>query len=152
MARIEIDFEAKLPPDKVVEALTDFTPRRPEIWPGLAREFYEVYSVGESSAEVREGSSKPIKVWAKERYDWSMPGTVTWTVNESNFCTPGSFVSVRAEAAPGGGSKIHLTWERFPSNMRGRIAVAMMQMFGPKILRSYCTKVLDGLAGKTATA
>jgi hypothetical protein len=146
MARIEIDFETKLPPDKVVEALTDFSPKRPDIWPGLAREFYEVYSVGDGSAEVQEGSSKPVKVWAKERYDWSTPGTVTWTVKQSNFCTSGSFVSARAEAAPDGGSKIHLTWERFPSNMKGRILILVMKTFGPKILKTYNTKVLDGLA------
>jgi hypothetical protein len=150
MAKIEIDFETKLAPDKVVEALTDFTPRRPDIWPGLARKFYQVYSVGDGSAEVQEGSSKPVKVWAKERYDWSTPGTVMWTVKESNFCTPGSFVSARAEAAPDGGSKIHLTWERFPSNMKGRILIFMMKIFGPKILRTYNTKVLDGLADRSA--
>src|SRR2546425_10675716 len=126
VTRIELDFQTKLPPDKVVEALVDFTPKRPDIWPGLAREFYEVYSVGESSAEVQEGSSKPIKVWAKERYDWSTPGTVTWTVNESNFCTPRSFVSIQAESDEGGGSRVHLTWERFPSNMKGRITIAIM--------------------------
>ena len=148
MARIEVDFETRLPPDKVVEALTNFTPNRSDIWPGLARQFYEVYSVGETSAEVQEGSSKPVKVWAKERYDWSTPRTVTWTGKESNFCTPGSVVSIRAEASEGGGSKVHLTWERFPSNMKGRITIAMMKVVGPKILRTYNKKVLDGLADR----
>jgi hypothetical protein len=151
MTKIEIDFKTRLPPDQVVEALTDFTPRRPDIWPGLAREFYEVYSVGDGSAEVQEGSSKPVKVWAKERYDWSTPGTVTWTVKESNFCTPGSFVSARAGAAADGGSIIHLTWERFPSNMKGRTLILMMKIFGPKILRTYNKKVLDRLAGPPAS-
>jgi hypothetical protein len=145
MTKFEVDFETKLPPDKVVEALTDFTPRRPDIWPGLAREFYEVYSVGDGTAEVREGSSKPMKAWAKEHYDWSSPGTVTWTVTESNFCTAGSGVSVRATPS-GGGSHIHLTWERFPSNAKGRLMIALMKVMGPRILRSYCVKVLDGLA------
>jgi hypothetical protein len=147
MTRFEVDFETKLSPERVVEALTDFSPRRPEVWTGLSREFYQVYSVAEHSAEVQEGSSKPIKVWAKERYDWSTPGTVTWTVNESNFCTPGSAVSVRAQASPaGGGSQIHLTWERFPSNLKGRVAIAMMKVMGPRIIKNYCLKVLDGLA------
>jgi hypothetical protein len=150
MARIDVDFETKLPPDKVVEALTDFTPRRPEIWPGLSRDFYEVYSVGEKEADVQEGSSKPVKVWAKEHYDWSTPGTVTWMVKESNFCTAGSYVSVRAETAPGGGSKVHLTWERFPSNAKGRVLIAMMKVVGPRILKSSSKKVLDGLAEQPA--
>ena len=118
----------------------------------MAREFYEVYSVGENTAEVREGSLKPIKVWAKERYDWSSSGTVTWKVNESNFCTPGSSVSVRAVPAEGGGSKVHLTWERFPSNAKGRVLIAMMKVAGPKIIKTYSKKVLDGLAEKSPSA
>jgi polyketide cyclase/dehydrase/lipid transport protein len=152
MTRIEIDFETKLPPDKVVASLIDFSPSRPDVWPGLARELYEVYSVGETSAEVQEGSTKPVKVWAKERYDWSTPRTVTWTVKESNFCTPGSFVSVRAEPSGSGGSRVHLHWERSPSNARGRVAVTFMKLFGAKVLKNYCTKVLDGLAEKDAMA
>jgi hypothetical protein len=152
MTRIEIDFETKLSPDKVVAALIDFSPGRPDVWPGLARELYEVYSVGETSAEVQEGSTKPVRVWAKERYDWSKPGTVTWTVNQSNFCTPGSFVSVTAAPSGTGGSLLHLTWERFPSNFKGRMTIAMMKVIGPKLLKNYCTKVLDGLAEKEAAA
>lgn len=146
MARFEVDFDTKLPPDRVIAALTDFTPRRPDIWPGLARGLYQVHSVGEGSAEVQEGSTKPFKVWAKEHYDWSTPGTVTWTVKESNFCTAGSFVSVRAQAAPGGGSKVHLTWERFPTNSRGRVIIGMMKAVGPKVLQRYNKRVLDRLA------
>ena len=152
MTKIEIDFGTKLRPERVVGALTDFTPRRPDIWPGLAREFYEVYSVGDGSAEVQEGSSKPVKVWAKERYDWSTPGTVTWTVKESNFCTPGSGVSVDVSAGEGGGSRVHLVWERHPSNAKGRMMIVVMKLFGPKILRSYCTKSLDAYAAATGAA
>src|SRR5262245_21556028 len=137
MTRFEIDFETALPPTEVIQALTNFTPQRPDIWPGLARQYYEVYSVGETSADVREGGTKPVKVWAKEHYDWSTPGTVTWTVKESDFCTPGSFVSVRADPSGAGGSKVHLTWERFPSNAKGRFIIAMMKLVGPKVIKSY---------------
>jgi hypothetical protein len=144
--RIEFDVDTKLPPDKVVAALTDFTPQRPDLWPGLAREFYEVYSVGDHEAEVREGSSKPMKVWAKEHYDWSTPGTVKWTVRESNFCTPGSGVTASANPGAGGGTRIHVVWERHPSNMRGRMAIVMMGMVGRKILTGYFHKTCDEIA------
>jgi hypothetical protein len=88
-------------------------------------------------------------VWAKEHYDWSTPGTVTWTVKESNFCTAGSFVSVSAAPSGTGGSLVHLTWERFPSNFRGKMVISMMRVVGPKVLKSYSIKVFDGLAEKT---
>src|SRR4051794_30361129 len=95
MARFVARVDTTATPDQVLAALTDFTDRRPDIWPGLARELYEVYEVGETSATVREGSTKPSKVWARERYDWSTPGVVRWEVLESSFSTPGSYVEAR---------------------------------------------------------
>src|SRR5205807_4195574 len=93
MTRFDVDADTKLSPERVREAYLDFTERRPDIWPGLARDLYKVYTVGEKQAEIQEGSTKPFKVWARERYDWSDPQTVTWTVLESNFSSPGSHVS-----------------------------------------------------------
>jgi hypothetical protein len=34
-----------------------------------------------------------VRIWAKEHYDWSTSELVTWTVQESNFSAPGSYVS-----------------------------------------------------------
>lgn len=113
MPQVEMDLETTLPPERVIAALTDFSERRPELWPGLSRDWYKVYSVGETTAEVREGTGgKRSPVWARERYDWSTPGVVTWTVVESPFSKPGSFVSARVDSKEGGGSTIHLTWNR----------------------------------------
>jgi hypothetical protein len=144
-----MDLDTKLAPDRVIAALTDFSDRRPDIWPGLSRHYYEVYSVGETWAEVREGNVKPIRTWAKERYDWSKPGTVTWTVNESNFCKPGSFVSADVTPGPDGGSHVHIVWSRDPSNFKGRFAVFFMTMTKGGPIPRYMKKILDGLAGTT---
>ena len=123
MPKVEVTMEARVPPEKVREALLDFSPRRPEIWPGIFPPLYEVYGVGETSADIREGSKAPGGViWAKEHYDWSRPDTVTWTVRDSNFCAPGSYVSARLEPHGNGGSRIHITWERTPTSLAGRIA------------------------------
>ena len=144
MARFNVAIDTRAEPEQVLDALLDFSDRRPEIWAGLARDLYRVYSVGETSAEIQEGSSKPIKVWARERYDWSTPGVVRWEVEESNFCQPGSYVQVSVRSADGG-SHVDLEWNRTPSNAKGRMAVAMMKVAGPAILRSYVTKTLDRL-------
>jgi len=146
MAKFTVAIDSPAEPSKVLGALIDFTDRRPEIWPGLAPEFYEVYSVGEQSAEVKEGSSKPVKVWARERYDWSTPGVVRWEVEESNFCQPGSYVQVSVRPADGGGSHVDLEWNRTPSNAKGRMMIVIMKLAGPSILKSYMTKTLQRLA------
>jgi hypothetical protein len=149
MARLDKDLEVAASPDQVIAALTDFSERRPDVWRSLAREFYEVYSVGETEAEVREGS-KPPSVWAKEHYDWSTPGTVKWTVRESNFCKPGSYVQATVLPGDVGGSRIHVTWERWPSNLKGRVLTALIVAIRGAPIWSSVKKNLDRLAKPSA--
>ncbi|MGZ4214273.1 MAG: hypothetical protein ACXVQV_13670 [Actinomycetota bacterium] len=122
---VEFDIETSLAPEKVVGMLTDFSDRRPEIWPGLSSDAYQVYSVGDTTAEIREGNKAP-KVWARERYDWSKPGVVRWEVLESNFSKPGSYVEAHMAPREGVGSKIHVVWNRSPSSPMGVIAMSLI--------------------------
>src|SRR5258708_32843047 len=93
---VDTVVETQLPPQAVRAALVDFSERRPEIWPGLTGDLYGVYAVGETTAEVQEGTKMPFgQVWAREHYDWSEPETVRWSVVASNFRTPRSYVSAR---------------------------------------------------------
>lgn len=146
-ARIEFDFQTTASPDQVVELLTDFSPERPKLWPGLAEKWYEVYELGATSADVREGQDKPT-MWARERYEWTSD-TVTWTVVESSDLAPGSYVSITARPSPTGGSDVHGIWERSSETLKGRIIIVMMRVIGPKVLRDYLRKVYDGLAKPT---
>jgi hypothetical protein len=148
--RVDFDFHTRATPDEVVGLLTDFSPDRPKHWPALSERWYEVYDVGESSADVREGQDRP-PLWAKEHYDWSTPGTVTWTVTESSDLAPGSFVSVRVSAGAGGGSDVHGTWERTATTFRARLIVTLMGLVGRKVLGDYFRKVYDGLADQRST-
>jgi hypothetical protein len=125
MAHLEFDLESELPPDAIIAGLTDFGDRRPELWPGLNAKEYRVYEQGDTWAEVREGNGGPI--WARERYDWSKPGNVTWTVQESGFSRPGSFVSVDARPHDGG-TCLHVTWDRQGSNLIGMALVALIAL------------------------
>src|SRR5690349_16207580 len=97
MPRFVFDLRTSAPPEVVRSALLDFSPRRPELWPGLPRDQYEVYDIGNSWAEVREGYSGPI--WWRERYDWSVPGRIQWTATDSGFGASGSSVVVEIEDA-----------------------------------------------------
>jgi hypothetical protein len=128
MATVELDLETAVPPERVRAALLDFSPRRPEIWPGIEPSLYEVYTVGETTADIREGSRMPgMSVWAVERYDWSDPKVITWTVVESNFCTPGSYVSAAIAPRAGGGSRIHVVWSRTPTTFGARIVTLLIR-------------------------
>jgi hypothetical protein len=127
--KLEMETESSLSPDQVVRALTDFSARRPQMWTGISPQYYKVFSIDDTAADVREGTKQgPINVWAREQYDWSTPNTVTWTVKESNFCTPGSYVRADIRPRPGGGSVIKSTWDRTPTSLSGRFIFAVMKV------------------------
>jgi hypothetical protein len=111
---VDTTVDTPASPAQVRNALLDFSARRPEIWPGITPSLYEVYSVGETTADVKEGTKLPLvgAFWARERYDWSDPNTIRWTVLESNFCAPGSYVSATLRERGDGGTSVDLHWER----------------------------------------
>jgi hypothetical protein len=144
MPKVEFDIETTVPAQRVLEALTDFSERRPDIWPGIDPSQYEVYSVEETQADVKEGSKMPgATIWAREHYDWSTPGTVRWTVRESNFSAPGSYVSATVTPRDDGGSRIHVTWDRTGTSFVGRVAVALIRMTKGKPVADSIKKALE---------
>jgi hypothetical protein len=144
--KFEFDFVTTATPDQVVEVMTDFSPNRPHRWPALSAKGYEVYHVGQSEADVREGQNFP-KLWAKWHYDWSTPGTVTLTIVEGDAMQAGSHMSLAASPTAAGGSSVHGVWDQTSKNLMGTLGVATMRIIGPKFMSSYYKKVFDGLAG-----
>ncbi len=129
MPRVDVHLDTDVPPDAIRRALLDFSEHRPEIWPGIEPSLYEVYEVDATWADIREGSKMPGgQVWAVEHYDWSDPETIVWTVKESNFCAPGSYVSATLTPGPTGGSHLHIVWNRTPTTLAGRMATLMIRL------------------------
>jgi hypothetical protein len=146
MPRVEMDVETSLPPEKVKAALLDFSERRPELWPSIEPSLYEVYEVGETSAEIKEGTKFPgARFWAREHYDWSDPEKIRWTVKESNFSTPGSYVEATLRKREDGGTRIHIEWNRSPSSFLGRMATGMIVMSKGKPIAASIQKTMAKL-------
>jgi hypothetical protein len=144
MAHVELDIDTPLSPERVISGLTDFSERRPDLWPGPHPSLYEVHSVGDTWAEVKEGSRLPgMTVWAIEHYDWAVPDTVTWTVKKSNFSAPGSKVSAQVSPGPGGGSRIHVTWNRTGVGFKGRMLIEIIKLSGGKPVAASIKAGLD---------
>jgi len=145
MPKVELDVETSASPEAVRAALLDFSDRRPEIWPGIEPSLYEVYTIGDTFADVREGSKMPgTRIWAKEHYDWSASDLITWTVQESNFCAPGSYVSAAIAPRGDGGSRIHLIWNRTPTSTVGRLATIVIRLTRGKPVAASFRKALAG--------
>jgi hypothetical protein len=142
--QFEFDFVTTATPDQVIELMTDFSPNRPHRWPALSAKAFEVYHVGETEADLREGQDFP-KLWAKWHYDWSTPGSVTLTVVEGDAMQAGSHMSLTATPTTEGGSAVHGVWDQTSKNLTGLLGVAAMRFIGPRFLSSYYKKVYDGL-------
>ena len=48
MPKVSFDLRTAVPPERVMAMLTDFSPNRPEIWPMLAPELYELNTTSTS--------------------------------------------------------------------------------------------------------
>lgn len=141
MAALELTIETALGPDEVRAALLDFSVRRPEIWPDLEPSLYKVHSVGETSADVTEGSKMPgMTVWAREAYDWSSLDTIRWTVTESNFCAAGSYVAATISAGTDGGTRLHVEWDRTGTSFKGKVIIGLIRLTKGKPIASSVTK------------
>lgn len=147
--KVHTEFDTELPPEQVIAALTDFSETRPQKWPNLDPKKYRVHEVGDTWAIVTEGSRSP-NVWARERYDWSRPGKVSWTAEESNFCAPGSGVQLSVSPRAGGGSHVLVDWERSPTSLTGYLIAALMKVGKRRLLASDLQRALDGLAERAA--
>jgi len=148
MPKVEMDVTTPVAPDRVRAALIDFSPRRPEIWPGITPSQYKVYDVGATSADVREGTRG---LWAREHYDWSDPQTVKWTVQESNFSSVGSYVAATITPRDAGGSNVHIEWNRTPTTLLGRVVMILIVVSGGRPVAASFKKAMARLEREPAS-
>lgn len=141
-AQFTVEFDTAATPEQVVGALTDFTDNRPNIWKGLTRSDYQVHSLGPTSADVTEGT---VKFWARESYDWSRPGRVTWTCRDSKFLHPGTTMQVIA-APSGSGSHVTFDFHRNFRGFRGALLYPGVKLGGRGYFKKYFKSTFDRVA------
>ena len=144
-ARFRVEFDTPLAPERVLAALTDFSEARPRIWPALDPRKYQVDELGPGWALATEGNRRP-DIWARERYDWSKRGSVSWRTEESNAFAPGSQTDARVAAGPGGGSHVAMQAVRIPASRIGYVMVAVLRLFGKRFFLSNYKGTFDRLA------
>jgi len=145
MAKIEFTVDSNLPPERVMAAATDFTERRPDIWPGISRRYYEVHEQGDDWCECTEGSDTAGGIWARERYEWS-DAAIRGTVVDSNVFKSGTW-DLRVEPNGSGGSRVTVVNDRVPKG-KGLMFAPVMRVMGAKILAGHLRKTLD-IIGET---
>jgi hypothetical protein len=147
MTVIHVLAHSPLPAARVLEAARDFSAVRAEIWPAVSLEHMEVHELGDTSADVTEGTKAGIGVnWERCRYDWSRPGSVIATVTDSNvYAVPGSSWQLRA-TPNGDGSRVEMIWTReFEPGARGRVFGTLYRLVGKPMFGRYARQTLANL-------
>ncbi len=130
MAKIHYEADGEVSAERFVAALTDFSVRRPELWPNLDARFYGLLERGDTWAEVTEGTDVLGGVWARERYDWSEPGRVTLTLLESPDFRPGTLIDYHVSDRADGGCHVAVDFQRIAASPRGRLVGVVVQLTG----------------------
>jgi len=137
-----------LPAEAVWEALKDFTPERPKLWPFIEPSLYEVYEVGERYAEIKEGSKlAPGKsVWARERYEWDDERMeVQSTILDSNIFRPGGTARFKV-TADDGGCFLEEWYDRERTGVVGRLITLIASMMFSRMIPKARAKTFAAIA------
>ena len=147
MTTVHTVTESPLPASRVLEAAYDFSERRAEIFPAVSLEYFEVHELGDTWADVTEGTRAGVGInWERCRYDWSQPGSVKATVTDSNvYAVARSSWELKALETPEG-SRIEMIWIReFKRGPRGAIFGTLFRLVGKPIFGRYARDTLENL-------
>jgi hypothetical protein len=143
MPHVVVELDADVLPERMMAAATDFTERRPKLWPNISREFWQLHDRGPNWAEATEGSPA---VWARERYEWS-DNRVVGTTQDSNVWQPGGTWTLTVEPR-GSGSHLRMVLDRRWKG-RGWLFCVPVALFGRQILKRNLLKTLNVLASSS---
>jgi hypothetical protein len=148
MGVANIRVTTAVPPERFIQALTDFGDRRSELFGNSEGGYLKVHDRGDTWADVTEGSGVAGGVWQRYRYDWSEPGAVRLEVLDSNSFGKGSSWEYRATPEPGGGSAIALTIHRRPTTLKGRVLDLLLTLTRNRFVRRDLEKTVARLEGQ----
>ncbi|MBB4981071.1 MULTISPECIES: hypothetical protein [Streptomyces] len=132
MAVVRFPLVSTLSPKDVLAVLTDFSPARAEAWPTIDAEHFQVHELGDTWAEVTEGTAA---AWERARYTWEPEGdTVTITTLDSKLFGAGGGWVFRM-TPEGDGTRIDVELTREPSTVKGKMFAALLPLVGPSSLR-----------------
>ena len=147
MALVHFRVKTQLAPRAVLAALTDFGPRRAEIWPNIDDQHFKLHGEGPGWAEVTEGSSVAGGVWERERYTWDASnGVVSVETLDSNTWGPGSRWDYKLTPTAQG-TLVDVMVERHGKGWKGRLIELGLKAVGARALRSQMEKALARSAG-----
>jgi hypothetical protein len=146
MAHIHYEADGTISAARFIAALTDFSERRPELWPNLDAKYYVLHELGDTWADVTEGTDVLGGVWAREHYDWSEPGRVRLRLVDAIDFRSGTVIDYQVTDQPGGGCHVAVDFQRVASSARGKFVGFAVQLTGSRRFAKDLRDTLDRLA------
>jgi len=143
VARVTYTVESDLDPKVVWDALTEFGPRRAELWPDLSPESFRVLDQGQGWARVREGTAS-LGIWSIERYSWHEP-VIMATVEEASAAHRGGTWRMEVKLRPGGGTVLTIQMDRRAKGLVGHIIHGVFQVTNGRFLAARTQKMLANI-------
>jgi hypothetical protein len=147
---IRVAAKTSLPPERVLDAGRDFSQRRADVWSNVTVKHLEVHELGETFAEVTEGTWVVGLFWERCRYDWSQPGLVKATVMDSSVFEPGSTWELRATPCDRGSEAEIVLHRGFRRGPKGRIASAVHHTAGKWVWGWFLRRALVAVERQAA--
>ena len=138
--RFVYDFavETSVPPEAMLAAAADFSERRPQYWPGITRKRYRVYSLGDGTAQINEGS---WPIYSRVRYEWS-GDTVRGVTVDCTTVAAGSIWQLRARPRHNGGSVVDVHFD-YVFKGPGLMVWMLIQVLGRGVLKKVFQRTVD---------
>jgi hypothetical protein len=140
MPHVVVDLDSDISPGRMLAAATDFSERRPQLWPNISPEFWQLHDRGPNWAEATEGSPS---VWARERYEWS-GNQVVGTTQESNVFRAGGTWTLTVKPRGRAGSHIRVNFDRRWKG-KGWLFSPAVALFGRQMFTRNLQKTLSVL-------
>ena len=132
MPTVRLHMTSSLSAPELMAVLTDFSTARPNVWPTIDADHFEVHAVGETWAEVTEGTAS---AWERARYEWDLQRRrVTVTTHDSKVFGPGGGWVFQLTPQPTG-TRVDVELTRRPTTFTRRILAALLPLVAPRALK-----------------
>ena len=145
MAKVTYTVTTALEPKVVWDALTEFGPRRAELWPDLSASSFKVLERGEGWARVREGTAS-LGILSIERYEWKEP-VITATVEQASAAHTGGTWTMEVRPGSQGGSVLTIRMDRRAKGFVGHIIHGIFQATNGRFLAARTRRMLANVRG-----
>jgi len=132
MSVTRLSMTSALTAAELMAVLTDFGPTRPQQWPTIDAEHFQVHALGDTSAEVTEGTAA---AWERARYVWDTQRHVVTisTLDSKVFGPGGGWVFQLTPLTSGTRVDIELT--RTPTGFKRRLLASLLPLVAPISLK-----------------